>query len=129
MPPLPRKATILVVEDDDELRTFYRIAMSMAGYAVVAVEDGLGALRHIETDPPDGILLDLTLPRLGGRDLQKEIAARAETRDIPIVVITATPDQAPGDVTCVLQKPITLEDLLDTVRRCFPPPAGFSMFH
>src|SRR5258706_15561940 len=84
------RATVLVVEDDPQLRFLYRMALMMAGYKVVAVEDGVDALRHVEADPPQAVVLDIELPRLGGLDVQREIAAHAETRDIPIVVVTRT---------------------------------------
>src|SRR5688572_19913163 len=77
--------TILVVEDDHELCSVYRDAMTYAGYAVIAVKDGLSALRVIDEDRPDTIVLDLDLPPLSGWDLRAEIAAHAETRDIPIL--------------------------------------------
>jgi PleD family two-component response regulator len=62
--PSPRK-TILVVEDDRALREVYRAALMMSGYTVVAVEDGIDALKHVEKDLPNLIVLDLALPRLG----------------------------------------------------------------
>jgi CheY-like chemotaxis protein len=108
----------------------YRTTLAMAGYVVVAVEDGYSALQWIETDRPDGIILDLGLPRLGGRDLQREIAAHAETRAIPIVVVTGTSadDLDPADFRCVLRKPIKPDRLVDAARQCFPRPRGFSTF-
>ena len=54
MSPAPR-TTILVVEDDAELRVLYRTALALAGYTVIAVDDGISALRWIEADRPDGI--------------------------------------------------------------------------
>lgn len=90
MLPSPRKATLLVVEDDHALRELYRATLLAFGYAVVAVEDGVDALRYVDGQIPSLIVLDLALPRLGGRDVQRELASRAETRDIPIVVVTGT---------------------------------------
>ena len=102
----------------------------MAGYVVVAVTDGIPALRWIEADRPDGIVLDLGLPRLSGRDVQREVAAHAETRSIPIVVITgeAVDDLNPAELACILRKPIDTDELIRAARRCFPEPHGFSMF-
>jgi CheY-like chemotaxis protein len=127
--PAPR-TTLLVVEDDAELRALYRTALALAGYTVIAVDDGISALRWIEADRPDGIVLDLMLPRLGGRDVQAEIAAHAETRDIPIVVVTGTAEEElSGDgVRCVLRKPVEPEVLVRAAKRCFPMPTGFSTF-
>ena len=80
----------MVVEDDPYLRGFYRQALMISGYTVVAVEDGIDALRHVETDAPDLVILDIELPRLSGRDVQQKLAAHAATRNIPIVVVTGS---------------------------------------
>src|SRR5688572_22043982 len=100
------KTTVLVVEDDRELREMYRAVLMGAGHTVVAVEDGIDALRHIEQVPPNLIVLDLVLPRLSGYDVQRELASRAETRDIPIVVVTGTDTRTLNrtQFDCVLEK-------------------------
>lgn len=109
----------MIVEDDPELRTLYRTALALAGYAVVAVDDGIEALRRIDADPPDIVLLDMGLPRLGGRDVHREIIAHPETRQIPIVVVTG---DARGlntaDFACIIQKPVDLDALVRAVERC-----------
>ena len=116
-----------MVEDDTELRALYKTTLTMAGYVVVAVEDGLDALRWIDEHRPDGILLDIGLPRLSGRDVQREVAAHAETRDIPIIVITGQPldDGFERNVACVLRKPVHVDAIVASARNCFPPPRGF----
>ncbi len=116
----PGRATVLVVEDDADLRTLYRVTLMSAGYMVVAVEDGVEALRHIEADIPDAVILDMALPRLGGRDVQRELKAHASTRDIPIIVASGTDTRGftPADVAFVLRKPIALDTLLVAVDTC-----------
>ena len=96
--------SVLVVEDDPEL----------------AVEDGVDALRHIEVDPPDAVVLDLGLPRLGGRDVHREITGRMEMRGIPIVVVTGEPidDLDPKDFACILRKPLDPQSMVSAVRDC-----------
>lgn len=120
MAPLDGTTTILVVEDDPNLRAFYRTALVVAGFAVHAVEDGLDALRRIETAPPGLVILDMALPRLGGRDVQQELAAHAETRDIPILVVsgTDTRDSSRANVRCALRKPVTTDALIRAVDAC-----------
>ena len=111
---------MLVVEDDRALREFYRHTLKYAGYAVVAVEDGLDALGWLEQEVPALIVLDLTLLRVSGRDVQRELRAHAETRDIPIVVVTGddTSDLNRNELACVLQKPVTEATLVEAVERC-----------
>ena len=112
--------TLLVVEDDQALREFYKVTLRYAGYTVVAVEDGLDALVWLEQHLPALIVLDLALVRLSGRDLQRELRAHAETRDIPIVVVTGddTSDLNKSELACVLHKPVTAPTLVEVVERC-----------
>ena len=120
MAPSPHKTTVLVVEDDPAVRVLYRHALMAAGYAVVAVEDGIDALRAIERRVPDAVILDLGLPRLGGRDVQHELMSHAETSRVPIVVVTGmdVSDLNSADFACVLRKPIDPEQLVLAVDNC-----------
>jgi CheY-like chemotaxis protein len=115
--PPKKKATVLIVEDDNALREIYRVTVMSAGYAVVAVEDGIDALRYVEANTPDLVLLDLGLPRLDGRDVQRELASHPETRSIPIVVVTGrdTSDLPLSDFSGCLKKPVGTDTLLGAV--------------
>ena len=117
---MPPAKVILVVEDDPDLRMFYRQVLMINGYTVIAVEDGIDALRHIETDPPDLVILDIELPRLGGRDVQQELAAHTATRHIPIVVVSGTETKTldPAAFFCILRKPVTADGLVAAVDDC-----------
>jgi CheY-like chemotaxis protein len=111
---------VLVVEDDAALRELYRSALRSAGFTVIAVEDGLSALRRVESDKPRAVVLDLDLPRVGGRDVQQELKARRDTQQIPIMVVsgTDTEDLDPEDFACILRKPITPDELVSAVQKC-----------
>ena len=117
----PRK-TILVVEDDAPLRRFYQHTLGAAGYAVVAVEDGVDALRRIDAGlTPSVVVLDLGLPRLNGFDVHSELMARPDTHHIPIIVVTGLDDQrgfSDHGFACVLRKPVSPEQILDSVEEC-----------
>lgn len=69
------------------VREMYDAVLAAAGHAVAAVEDGIDALRYVEKTLPNLIVRELALPRLAGHDVKRELASRAETRDIPIVVV------------------------------------------
>lgn len=111
------RSTILVVEDDPALRNLFRAALNAAGYVVLAVEDGMDALRRIDVLTPDAVVLDLALPRLGGRDVHRELKARAETRDVPVVVVTGgdVGDLDLREFAGVLRKPISVDALVTAV--------------
>lgn len=120
MAPPSRRSTILLIEDDPAVREFYRTALSAELYRVVAVEDGLDALRWLEHDMPNVIVLDLSLIRMDGRDVQRAVRTRADTKHIPIVVVTGRdiPDVETNELTCVLKKPVTAERLVEAVAGC-----------
>jgi two-component system response regulator MprA len=126
--PAVAQQTVLIVEDDQELRRLYRSMLVFAGFAVREAGDGLDALRWIDSDPPDLVLLDLSLPFISGQTVRQEIAAHAQTRSIPIVVVTGS--TAPLDdlqVDCVLRKPVSADRLIEVVHRCLASgarPAG-----
>jgi CheY-like chemotaxis protein len=111
---------VLVVEDDPGLRAVYKAALTVAGFLVVAVEDGVDALQYIERHTPAAIVLDLALPRLSGRDVQRELAAAPLTRHVPIVVVTGSDaaDLDESKFACVLRKPVDPETLVEQVERC-----------
>lgn len=116
---MPKPPRILIVEDDQQLRYLYRATLVLAAFDVDHVADGLDALRLIEEQPPDLIVLDLRLPRLDGVFVQQEIAARQHTREIPVVVVTGDPgDLVERENLCILRKPVDPDALLATVRRC-----------
>ena len=118
---MSNRRTILLVEDDDDLRKMWRVALSLEGFEVEEVGDGVEALQRVEQKLPDLVVLDLDLPRLGGLSVQQEIAAHALTRHIPIVIVTGSAmNLSHLDVPCVLRKPIFPEQIVKTVRRCLP---------
>ena len=112
-----QRRSVLIVEDDRKLRELYRSALRNAGFEVAAVEDGTDALYRIEDWTPDVVVLDLALPRLGGRDLLRELKARRATRGIPVIIVTGTDasDLQPGPSTRILQKPIDTDVLLRVI--------------
>lgn len=113
-----KESVVLVVEDDEHTREFYRQVIKAAGHDVVAVADGLAALRRIDIELPSVIVLDLMLPRLGGIDVFQELRSNPDTRKIPVVVVTGA-DRIlhvdPNDFHYFLRKPVTPELLVDTI--------------
>lgn len=113
------KLSILIVEDDDDLRRLYRTAVTLAGYEVEEAADGFDALRRIEVRRPDLVVLDIGLPALNGVAVQQEIAAHAYTRQIPVVIVTGSAMKLDHlDVRCVLRKPVEPDELVTTIRSC-----------
>jgi CheY-like chemotaxis protein len=114
----PRRS-ILVVEDDSDLREFFRFALTSAGFEVRVAMDGWQALQRLDAQVPDVIVLDLLLPGLTGEAVLSELIGQAETRNIPVVVVTGThltPNVA--NVVCVLRKPVTADTLISVIDKC-----------
>jgi two-component system response regulator BaeR len=97
----------------------YRAALGLAAFDVLEAHDGLAALHILEQRKPDLVILDLNLPTLDGLTVQQEIAAQAGTRDIPVLIVTASTEPLDHvNVPCILRKPISPDDLVNAVRRC-----------
>lgn len=114
----PRKR-ILIVEDDADLRRLFRTRLTIEGFDVEETGNGLDALRTIEGHAPDLVVLDLVLPGLDGISVSQDIAARALTNQIPVVVVTGSSlPTGRLPVACVLKKPIDPDELVRVVWEC-----------
>jgi two-component system alkaline phosphatase synthesis response regulator PhoP len=80
---------ILVVEDSDEIRELLGFVLEAEGYQVVALEDGRDVVETARSLRPSLITLDLALPGKDGWAIVRELQDDDETRDIPILVISA----------------------------------------
>ena len=90
---VPRRATVLLVEDEDSLRKVMRDLLERDGYAVAEAADGISALDQVDRVAPDVIMLDLNLPGLDGYHVLQQLRSRAATSRIPVIVLTAKGDE------------------------------------
>ncbi len=82
---------VLVVDDDDGVRTSVTWALEAEGFAVDAVNNGLAAMESINANPPALVVLDLSLPGLGGLDILRRLHTREPcpgSRPIPVIVLS-----------------------------------------
>jgi CheY-like chemotaxis protein len=111
-------ATILIVEDDDDIRACLQEALEDEGYATAAAANGREALAQLESvKRPCLILLDLMMPIMGGREFLAQLRADDRLAPIPVVIVSAWPTEAratPG-AQGFIRKPIDLTMLLDVV--------------
>ena len=85
----PRAPVVLVVDDDAAIRTVVRWQLDDAGFRVVEADDGPTALRRIRDDHPTLVVLDLSLPGLGGLDVLRSVRGGQSGRsDTPIIVLS-----------------------------------------
>ena len=119
---------ILVVDDDDAIRTCVAALLRAEGYEVLSAGNGVEALDLLaaaDGDGPDLILLDMHMPTLDGRGFVREYRRRPG-RHAPILVMTAAPDAAQRaaeiEAHAVLPKPFDIDHALETVRQCLTAP-------
>jgi DNA-binding response OmpR family regulator len=80
---------ILCIEDHPEMIDLIRLILGRRGYEVEGAVGGREGLAAIEREPPDLVLLDLMMPDVDGWEVYRQIRAKAELKDIPVIIVTA----------------------------------------
>jgi two-component system phosphate regulon response regulator PhoB len=113
---------ILVMEDEDALATLLSYNLEKEGYKVVVASDGEEGMLQIDERLPDLVLLDWMLPKLSGIEVCRRIRGRSETRNLPIIMLTARgeeTDRVRGLDTGAddyLTKPFSMTELTARIR-------------
>ena len=120
MKPNPRPK-ILLVDDEEDLLTDLRAFLEEEGYEVVTALDGETALKKIEEEKPNLILLDLNIPKLSGFQILERIKPKESGIKVLIFSGVATPEEkekllALGACDC-LNKPISIKALLEEIEK------------
>lgn len=122
--PQPDMASILVVEDDDNIAQLLQFMLEREGHGVTVLADGEVALRHIATETaPQLVLLDAMLPYHDGLTLLREMRALPDWGEVPVLMLTAR--SLESDIVRALEagasdyvvKPFQPQELLARVRR------------
>jgi two-component system, OmpR family, phosphate regulon response regulator PhoB len=88
------KLQILVVEDESALVEILRYNLEKEGFTVFAAADGEAALEAITDHKPDLLILDWMLPHISGLEICRQLRRKPETRDLPIIMLTARGEEA-----------------------------------
>lgn len=122
-----RQEAVLLVEDDDELRTALAELLKLDGYRVREARNGAHALRVLRDEKesrPLAVLLDLTMPTVDGWEFRRALADLPDYADVPVVVISAVDEdiarRAGLAAVEYLRKPVDLETLLVILARLHP---------
>jgi len=116
------KPTVLVAEDESALVTLLRYNLEREGYRVLDTQDGEEALLIASEEKPDVILLDWMMPQLSGIEVCRRLRQRQETRNVPILMLTARgeeTDRIRGLDTGAddyITKPFSMTELLARLR-------------
>ncbi|AEV84320.1 Phosphate regulon transcriptional regulatory protein phoB [Actinoplanes sp. SE50] len=113
-------ATILIADDEPDIRDVLTLVLNRAGHRVLAVGDGLTALRVAERELPDLILADMSMPGLNGAELCHAIRRHRLLSTVPMAILSSTlhfddPRLAGIDACSVLFEPMTNKDLVKAV--------------
>ncbi len=85
---------VLVVEDEDALATLLQYNLEKEGYQVALAADGEEALMLVDERLPDLVVLDWMLPKISGIELCRRLRGRSETRNMPIMMLTARGEES-----------------------------------
>ena len=91
---MPRKPLILIAEDEAPLMTLLRYNVEKEGYRAIEARDGDEALMLADEDIPDLVILDWMLPKVSGIEVCRRLRSRAETRNVPIIMLTARGEES-----------------------------------
>ena len=121
----PHPSTILVIEDDDRVRTLLRDILVFGGYRVVEASNGRSGIRCLEgQDIIDMVLTDLGMPEMNGWEVAR--MTKQKVPQIPVILITGwglNPDDKKiqeSGIDRIIGKPFQVNDILDTARFLLP---------
>jgi DNA-binding response OmpR family regulator len=117
---MPKK--ILLVDDEEDIVNLVRLILEDAGYVVTTTTDGREALKKLQNERYDLLLLDIMMPFLSGWELLEQLRNDASTKDLPVAMLTARASPQddmhphPTDYCDYITKPFEPEDLLRRIR-------------
>jgi DNA-binding response OmpR family regulator len=117
-----RTPTILVADDEEDVRELVTYRLTRSGYRVIGAGDGQEALELATERTPDLMVLDVMMPKLDGYELTRRVRAEASLRSIPVILLTARSQETDVDrgfevgADDYLKKPFNPDELVARVR-------------
>ena len=117
---------ILIVDDDQQVRTLLRRLLLKSGYTTIMAADGRQGVELAKTKKPALILMDILMPDMGGHEACLIIKMDSVTRKIPVVMLTAVDTEPSKEIAKEMgadgyvTKPFTREKLLDAISQFLP---------
>lgn len=108
--------TLLIVDDDPDVRTLLSELFAKAGYGVEVATDGAAAILFLEHNAaPDAIVLDLLMPGIVGSSVLAYLSSRPGLAEVPVAIVSSQPQLAPEGYP-LFKKPLHFAPLLEFVR-------------
>ncbi|RME26408.1 MAG: response regulator [Deltaproteobacteria bacterium] len=120
------KKTVLVVDDEPDVVEYFRTVLQDNGFEVMTAPDGKEAWKLVESNRPDLVTLDISMPEKSGIGFYRDLRENPELRDIPVVIVTGVDRAFERFISTrksvpppegYLAKPVDARQLVDTVRR------------
>lgn len=120
---VPEEKRILIADDDPVILRLIQVNLELEGYEVITANNGEEAVAQARAEIPDLVILDIMMPRLDGYQACEQLKASDDTRDIPVIFLSAKAQQ--GDiekgrsfgVAAYLTKPFDPTELLEVVEQ------------
>ncbi len=119
--------TILVVDDEADVRNFLQAALIEAGFNVITADDGFKAMEQMEKHKPDLISLDLVMPNKSGAKFYRDLSKKKQYSKIPIIIVTghARDDLGKADLKeltmsgpgIYLEKPVKPDNYVSAIKK------------
>jgi DNA-binding NarL/FixJ family response regulator len=115
------KSSILLIEDEPQMRSNMRTVLELEGYHVQAVSNGRLGIEALRAEKPDLVLCDVMMPELDGYGVLALMRSKSETVDIPFIFLTAKGEKADvrtgmnSGADDYLVKPVSIRDLIDAI--------------
>jgi CheY-like chemotaxis protein len=120
--------TVLVADDNDDLREEVAWLLRGEGYRVLTASDGIQALERLRAVPTHALVLDWNMPRLGGSGVLAALSRDARFAGLAVIVATAEPERVATERPMpILAKPFCLEHLVDVLQSALEPTRGRAM--
>ena len=117
-----QKQHILIVDDDAGIRLALSLKLRSVGFDVSEATDGVEAVEYFADRTADLVVLDVGMPRMDGYTCARTLHAAANTRDVPVVILTAQNVEVPADVVPhigrhrFLTKPFSPREIVKTIQ-------------
>ena len=111
--------TVLIVDDEADVRTFLSAVLKKHGYRAITAENGVEGLKAARRDRPALVVLDLMMPKQSGPDFYRELSESGEFADTPIIVASglAAREAVVDHAVAVFDKPINPNDFIAAVKK------------